>query len=87
MDGSGMLTSFFFGGGYEMQSGGRGLTFCFYIRGIADSQTLMAIIGTYGDSLSLQVQKKQKGLSAGSQAKTGSNGAVSHSPQWKVSAC
>ena len=31
MDGSGMLTSFFFGGGYEMQSGGRGLTFCFYI--------------------------------------------------------
>lgn len=64
------------------QEGGVSL-FAFYIRGIADSQTLMAIIGTYGDSLSLQVQKKQKGLSAGSQAKTGSNGAVSHSPQWK----
>ena len=29
------------------------------------------------------MQKKQKGLSAGSQAKTGSTGAVSHSPQWK----
>ena len=41
MDGSGMLTSFFFWGGYVMQSGGRGLTFCFYIRGIADSQTLI----------------------------------------------
>lgn len=81
MDGSGMLTSFF---GGDMNAIRReGSHFLFLRCGIVDSQTLMAIIGTYGDSLSLQVQKKQKGLSAGSQAKTGSNGAVSHSPQWK----